>query len=169
MRQRIVIAISLLTEPSLIIADEPTTALDVTIQAEIMDLLLELCQSDDMALILITHDLAVVSEVTQRIAVMYAGSIVETGLTSQVTSNPAHPYTKGLIAALPQSGGTGNRLTQIPPEPCLLYCTCLPVVPSTQGVQSVQIFVKKKFLNLLKINPVFWWPATMPINNRESS
>ncbi len=122
MRQRIVIAISLLTEPSLIIADEPTTALDVTIQAEIMDLLLELCQSDDMALILITHDLAVVSEVTQRIAVMYAGSIVETGLTSQVTSNPAHPYTKGLIAALPQSGGTGNRLTQIPGAmPSLLH------------------------------------------------
>ncbi len=114
MRQRIVIAISLLTEPSLIIADEPTTALDVTIQAEIMDLLLELCQTDDMGLILITHDLAVVSEVTERIAVMYAGSIVETGLTSEVTMNPAHPYTKGLIAALPQSGGAGDRLTQIP-------------------------------------------------------
>ncbi|WP_031481931.1 ABC transporter ATP-binding protein [Maridesulfovibrio frigidus] len=114
MRQRIVIAISLLTEPSLIIADEPTTALDVTIQAEIMDLLLELCLTDDMGLILITHDLAVVSEVTERIAVMYAGSIVETGLTSEVTTNPAHPYTKGLIAALPQSGGAGDRLTQIP-------------------------------------------------------
>ena len=133
MRQRIVIAISLLTEPSLIIADEPTTALDVTIQAEIMDLLLELCQTDDMGLILITHDLAVVSEVTEKIAVMYAGSIVETGLTSEVTSNPAHPYTKGLIAALPQSGGAGDRLTQIPgampslinmPSGCAFHSRC---------------------------------------------
>ncbi|WP_432737816.1 ABC transporter ATP-binding protein [Maridesulfovibrio sp. FT414] len=114
MRQRIVIAISLLTNPALIIADEPTTALDVTIQAEIMDLLLELCQTENMGLILITHDLAVVSEVTQRIAVMYAGGIVETGSTRQVTENPGHPYTRGLIAALPQSGGAGNRLTQIP-------------------------------------------------------
>lgn len=114
MRQRIVIAISLLTNPALIIADEPTTALDVTIQAEIMDLLLELCKTDNMGLILITHDLAVVSEVTQRIAVMYAGGIVETGSTKQVTEAPGHPYTRGLIAALPQTGGAGDRLTQIP-------------------------------------------------------
>ncbi|WP_320172477.1 ABC transporter ATP-binding protein [Maridesulfovibrio sp.] len=114
MRQRIVIAISLLTDPALIIADEPTTALDVTIQAEIMDLLLELCETENMGLILITHDLAVVSEVTEHIAVMYAGSIVETGSTAEVTANPAHPYTRGLIAALPQSGAAGGRLTQIP-------------------------------------------------------
>ncbi len=114
MRQRIVIAISLLTDPALIIADEPTTALDVTIQAEIMDLLLELCKSEDMGLILITHDLAVVSEVTQKIAVMYAGRVVETGETATVVSKPGHPYTRGLIAALPQSCGKGLRLTQIP-------------------------------------------------------
>lgn len=112
MRQRIVIAISLLTDPDLIIADEPTTALDVTIQAEIMDLLLELCRKEDMGLMLITHDLAVVSEVTQRIAVLYAGRVVEIGPTSQIITNPQHPYTKGLINALPQSTH-GDRLNQI--------------------------------------------------------
>lgn len=114
MRQRIVIAISLLTDPSLIIADEPTTALDVTIQAEILDLLLELCETDKMGLMLITHDLAVVSQVTQRIAVMYAGTIVELGPTSQITDEPQHPYTIGLLGALPQRAGTLKRLNQIP-------------------------------------------------------
>jgi len=114
MRQRIVIAISLLTNPKLIIADEPTTALDVTIQAEIMDLLLELCETDNMGLILITHDLAVVSEVTQRIAVLYAGRVVEIGPTDQIISNPQHPYTQGLLRALPQMAGDSNRLNQIP-------------------------------------------------------
>ncbi len=114
MRQRIVIAIALLTSPALIIADEPTTALDVTIQAEIMDLLLKLCESERMGLILITHDLAVVSQVTQRIAVMYAGRIVELGETARIVENPSHPYTRGLLAALPQSAARGRRLAQIP-------------------------------------------------------
>jgi len=114
MRQRIVVAIALLTNPSLIIADEPTTALDVTIQAGIMDLLLELCETEDMGLILITHDLAVVSQVTQKIAVMYAGKIVEAGTTADVIKNPKHPYTQGLIKALPGSLQPGTRLNQIP-------------------------------------------------------
>ena len=114
MRQRIVVAIALLTNPALIIADEPTTALDVTIQAEIMDLLQELCESDNMGLILITHDLAVVSQVTERIAVMYAGIIVEIGSSEAVINNPAHPYTRGLIKALPGSLQPGSRLNQIP-------------------------------------------------------
>jgi peptide/nickel transport system ATP-binding protein len=114
MRQRIVIAISLLTNPALIIADEPTTALDVTIQAEIMDLLLELCASDHMGLLLITHDLAVVSQVTQRIAVMYAGTIVELGPTHDIINAPQHPYTQGLLGALPQNAGSSRRLNQIP-------------------------------------------------------
>ena len=114
MRQRIVIAISLLTNPKLIIADEPTTALDVTIQADIMELLINLCETDDMGLILITHDLAVVSETTQKIAVMYAGRIVEIGPSEQIVGNPMHPYTQGLINALPQSMTKGNRLNQIP-------------------------------------------------------
>lgn len=114
MRQRIVVAIALLTNPSLIIADEPTTALDVTIQAGIMDLLVELCETEDMGLILITHDLAVVSQVTEKIAVMYAGKIVETGSTETVINDPKHPYTQGLIQALPGSLQPGSRLNQIP-------------------------------------------------------
>ena len=114
MRQRIVAAIALLTNPALIIADEPTTALDVTIQAEIMDLLMELCESEKMGLILITHDLAVVSQVTGKIAVMYAGKIVEAGSTQAIIDDPKHPYTQGLIKALPGSLQPGSRLNQIP-------------------------------------------------------
>ncbi len=114
MRQRIVIAISLLTDPALIIADEPTTALDVTIQAEIMDLLMELCTTQKMGLILISHDLGVVSQTTQKITVMYAGKIVESGPTHDVVAAPKHPYTQGLISALPQGLHGGKRLNQIP-------------------------------------------------------
>ena len=114
MRQRIIIAIALLTDPQIIIADEPTTALDVTIQAEIMDLLQELCKTDKMALMLITHDLAVVSQVTKKIAVMYAGKIIESGLTNEVLMNPQHPYTKGLINSIPGSTKPGEKLQQIP-------------------------------------------------------
>lgn len=114
MRQRIVVAIALLTNPSLVIADEPTTALDVTIQAEIMDLLQELCDSEKMGLILITHDLGVVSQVTEKIVVMYAGKIVESGPTESVIQEPKHPYTKGLIKAIPGSLPPGSHLNQIP-------------------------------------------------------
>lgn len=114
MRQRIVIAISLLTNPALIIADEPTTALDVTIQAEILELLLELCNSEQMGLMLITHDLAVVSQVTRRIGVMYAGTVVELGATETVAHKPQHPYTIGLLGALPQRAAHAKRLNQIP-------------------------------------------------------
>ena len=103
MRQRIIIAISLLADPAIIIADEPTTALDVTIQAEIMDLLQELCETEKMGLILITHDLGVVSQVTEKIAVMYAGKIIEYGPTADVVKSPVHPYTEGLIGSIPGS------------------------------------------------------------------
>jgi len=133
MRQRIVIAIALLTDPALIIADEPTTALDVTIQAEIMELLQDLCQSEQMGLILITHDLGVVSQVTEKIAVMYAGKIVESGPTDAIVAGPQHPYTQGLIHALPGSTRPGSRLSQIPgmmptltsiPDGCAFHPRC---------------------------------------------
>ena len=115
MRQRIVIAIALITDPSIIIADEPTTALDVTIQAEIMELLQELCASEDMGLMLITHDLGVVAEVTEQVMVMYAGKVIEMAKTGDLVAKPLHPYTRGLINALPGHGSdTKNRLQQIP-------------------------------------------------------
>jgi len=113
MRQRVVIAIALITEPGIIIADEPTTALDVTIQAEILALMLDLCRNHGVALILITHDLAVVSQVTQRIVVMYAGRVVEQGPTRDIITDARHPYTHGLIKALPQQNNAGARLNQI--------------------------------------------------------
>ncbi|PWQ99720.1 ABC transporter ATP-binding protein [Leucothrix arctica] len=113
MRQRIVIAIGLLLDPDLIIADEPTTALDVTIQAEIMELMVELCERNNVALILITHDLGVVSEVTQRTIVMYAGRVIEEGPTKEIINDAQHPYTQGLINALPQMALPGQRLNQI--------------------------------------------------------
>lgn len=114
MRQRIIIAIALLLDPDIIVADEPTTALDVTIQAEIMSLLLELCEKHNVALILITHDLGVVSQVTQRTLVMYAGRVIEQGPTREIINDAQHPYTQGLINALPQMATPGQRLNQIP-------------------------------------------------------
>ena len=114
LRQRVVIAIALLTDPEIIIADEPTTALDVTIQAEIMALILRLCRDHDVALILITHDLGVVAEVTEKLMIMYAGKCVETGPTRQIIDSPRHPYASGLLKALPQHAGRGTRLYQIP-------------------------------------------------------
>ncbi|WP_404367520.1 ABC transporter ATP-binding protein [Marinobacter sp.] len=114
MRQRVIIAIALLLDPEIIIADEPTTALDVTIQAEIMALLLELCEGEGVALMLITHDLGIVSQVTQRMLVMYSGRIIEQGPTREIINDAQHPYTQGLINALPQMGERGRRLYQIP-------------------------------------------------------
>ena len=114
LRQRVVIAIALLTEPAIIVADEPTTALDVTVQAEIMALMRQLCREHGVGLILITHDLAVVAQVTQRILVMYAGKVIEAGPTAGIIAEARHPYTRGLIAALPQRNRPGRRLNQIP-------------------------------------------------------
>lgn len=113
MRQRIVIAIALLLDPDIIIADEPTTALDVTIQAEIMELMVELCERNNVALILITHDLGVVSQATQKTIVMYAGRIIEQGPTKEIINDAQHPYTQGLMNALPQMAMPGQRLNQI--------------------------------------------------------
>jgi oligopeptide/dipeptide ABC transporter ATP-binding protein len=113
MRQRALIAAAVACGPSLLIADEPTTALDVTIQAEILDLLREMRDRSGMSLLLITHDLGVVSQLAERIAVMYAGRIVEEGPAGTVLGNPLHPYTRGLLASLPGST-PGARLQAIP-------------------------------------------------------
>lgn len=114
MRQRVIIASALLLTPDIIIADEPTTALDVTIQAEILQLLKSMCEENNVALILITHDLGVVSRVAERTIVMYAGRIVEEGPTLEIINDPQHPYTQNLLNALPQMTLAGQKLTQIP-------------------------------------------------------
>jgi len=120
MRQRVMIAIALSCNPKLLIADEPTTALDVTVQAGILDLLEELRQEHQMAVILITHDMGVVAEATDEIAVMYAGQIVEQATVEDLFDRPEHPYTEALLGALPQIEGEGireGRLTAIPGRP----------------------------------------------------
>lgn len=114
MRQRIAIAIALSQTPELILADEPTTALDVTIQGQILYEMQKLCQASRTSLIWITHDLAVVACLADRVAVMYAGRIVESGTTADVIERPAHPYTVGLIRSVPTSDRRGQALTQIP-------------------------------------------------------
>ena len=112
MRQRVLIAIALACQPSLLIADEPTTAVDVTIQAEILDLLREMKARLNLALLLITHDLGVIAGTADRVAVMYAGRIVEEGPVRAVFGSPHHPYTRGLLASIP-GGLPGQRLRAI--------------------------------------------------------
>lgn len=114
MRQRVMIAMALSCNPRLLIADEPTTALDVTIQAQILDLLDSLKSRLGMAVMLITHDLGVVAEQARRVAVMYAGRVVEEGPVERVLREPAHPYTRGLLASQPSGNAIGSRLQTIP-------------------------------------------------------
>jgi oligopeptide transport system ATP-binding protein len=117
MRQRVMIAMAIALNPKVLIADEPTTALDVTVQAQVMDLLKELQRETGMGLILITHDLGVVNEVADRVAVMYAGRIVERGTVDDVFANPAMPYTDGLMTSIPQVEAKGGRLLPISGQP----------------------------------------------------
>jgi peptide/nickel transport system ATP-binding protein len=105
---------TLMCEPALLIADEPTTALDVTVQAQILQLLKNLQREFRTALILITHDLGIVARVADRVAVMYAGRVVETGTTAEIFAAPQHPYTRGLLACIPVPGSQGKRLGSIP-------------------------------------------------------
>ncbi|MFC8177815.1 MULTISPECIES: ABC transporter ATP-binding protein [Nocardiaceae] len=119
MRQRLLIAMAVALSPSVLLADEPTTALDVTVQAQIMTLLRELRTEHDMAVVLITHDLALVAEEADRVAIMYAGNVVETGLVSEVFADPRHPYTKGLLDSVPVHAVRGEDLKSIggtPPD-----------------------------------------------------
>lgn len=117
MRQRVVIAIALAANPKLLIADEPTTALDVTIQAQILDLMKELQRKIDTAIIFITHDLGVVAKMADRVAVMYAGQIVEMGTAEEIFYDPRHPYTWGLLASMPSLDQHGGKLAAIPGTP----------------------------------------------------
>ena len=133
MAQRVMIAMAIACRPQLLIADEPTTALDVTVQAQVLDLLLRLQREQGMALILITHDLAIVAETAQRVIVMYAGEVVETGPVPAIFEAPRHPYTQALLAALPEHNRDRARLEAIPgvvpgqydrPRGCLLHPRC---------------------------------------------
>ena len=155
MRQRIVIAIALACRPDVLICDEPTTALDVTIQAQIVDLLLELQQKECMSLILITHDLALVAEAAHRIIVMYAGQVVEEGRAEDIFRDPKHPYTQALLRSLPEFAEGKSRLQSLPgvvpgkydrPQGCLLnprcpYATdlCRRVEPELRQVGNRQV------------------------------
>jgi len=117
MRQRVVVAIALACNPKILIADEPTTALDVTIQAQILELMKSIQQKTDSAIIFITHDLGVVANVADRVAVMYAGKIVEVGTVDDIFYNPKHPYTWGLIGSMPTLDSTDEELFAIPGSP----------------------------------------------------
>ncbi|SDU00179.1 ABC transporter ATP-binding protein [Stappia sp. ES.058] len=156
MRQRVAIAIALLNEPDVIVADEPTTALDVTIQAQILYEVQKLCADTGLAMIWITHDLAVVGGLADRVAVMYAGRIVEEGPVGEVLDGPLHPYTRGLIGSVPSHNRRGRRLTQIPgmapsllalPPGCSFAarcpradaaCTTMPELAAADGHRAVR-------------------------------
>ena len=127
MKQRVVIAIALACHPKLLIADEPTTALDVTIQAQILDLLAEVRNQFGMSIILVTHNLGIVSEMADRVCVMYAGRIVETAPVRELIDHPRHPYASALLAAVPKLGGTHGKLSTIPgsvPPPARFPAGC---------------------------------------------
>ncbi len=133
MQQRVMIAMALASNPELLVADEPTTALDVTIQAQILELLGEIREQRNMAIILVTHNLGIVAELASRVAVMYAGHMVEAAATGTLMKNPAHPYTRALLAAVPKLKSRSERLTTIPgmvptpanyPKGCRFYGRC---------------------------------------------
>jgi len=155
MNQRVMIAMAISCNPRLLIADEPTTALDVTIQAQILDLLRQLQKERGMALVLITHNMGVVSEMADRIAVMYAGQVMEQQPVERLFAQPQHPYTEALLAALPEQGEVGHRLATIPgvvpgvfdrPAGCLFAPRCayatahsLAVRPALRDWQGGQV------------------------------
>lgn len=149
MRQRAMIAMALSTRPSLLIADEPTTALDVTIQAQVIDLMKDLIKEFDMGIIFITHDLGVIAQTADRVAVMYLGKLVEQGTVRDVIKNPAHPYTRGLLNALPKLDDLDTPLTPITgdipsplerPPGCVFHTRCSMAEPRCK--ESVPVYTK---------------------------
>jgi oligopeptide/dipeptide ABC transporter ATP-binding protein len=173
MRQRVMIAIALSCNPKLLIADEPTTALDVTVQAQILDLLEELRQSHDMAMILITHDMGVVAEAADDIVVMYAGQVVEHAETLELFDHPEHPYTEALLGALPQLEGEGirdRRLTAIPGRPPDLIdaptaCRFGPRCPYASRNDSCT----NEMPQLREIRPAHWVRSAHPASERAAT
>ena len=143
MRQRVMIAMALVNQPELLIADEPTTALDVTIQAQIMELIRDMNRKMGTAVLLISHDLGVIRQMCSRVYIMYAGRVVESGETQEVLAHPLHPYTKGLIASIPSLEKRGQRLSSIPgtvpaledrsEHGCPFYNRCQSRRPSCQN------------------------------------
>jgi len=170
MRQRVMIAIALSCNPKLLIADEPTTALDVTVQAQILDLLEDLRDEHEMAMILITHDMGVVAEAADDIVVMYAGQIVEEASTLELFDHPEHPYTEALLGALPQLEGTGvreGRLTAIPGRPPDLIhppeaCRFAPRCPYANGQDSCTVTMPE----LREIRTGHWVRSSHPASER---
>jgi len=154
MRQRVVIALALAASPKLVIADEPTTALDVSIQAQIISLLRKLCKEKQTAVMLVTHDMGVIAEAADRIAVMYAGRLSEIGPVEQVLHQPRHPYTQGLMASIPSLGARVEKLNQIDgsmprldaiPKGCAFNPRCKVAVP--------RCLEERPELNLVSQNP----------------
>lgn len=145
MKQRVLIAIALAGEPDLLIADEPTTALDVTIQAQILKLLDELQQQQNMGMLFITHDLGVVAEIADRVAVMYAGKIMETGSVTDIFETPAHPYTKALLNCLPGRGTVGGIPGDLPdprnpPDGCRFTNRCQYAVEACESGEQPPMY-----------------------------
>ena len=151
MKQRVVIAIALACNPELLIADEPTTALDVTIQAQVLDMMRELKKKLSTSMIMITHDLGVIAETCDRVAIVYAGEIVESGSVYQIFDNPVHPYTKGLFGSLPSIEKDVHRLKPIKglmpnptalPEYCSFYERCDCACEACQHAEQKMIEVE---------------------------
>ena len=146
MQQRVLIAMALSCRPSLVIADEPTTALDVTIQAQILDLLREMRQAFDLSMLLVSHDLGIIAGTADRIAVMYAGRIVEQGPVRSVFASPAHPYTKGLLLSIPRGDGGGRlaaiegavpAISELPPG-CAFAPRCPDAIPVCRAERPLE-------------------------------
>ena len=149
MRQRVMIAMAFACEPKLLIADEPTTALDVTIQAQILNLILKFKKKLGMSVIIISHDLGVIAQMADKVAVMYAGEIVEFAPVKEIFESPQHPYTKALVASIPRLGFTGDRLPTIEGAPPRLReeikgCSFYPRCDSRIGICSTETPVLKK-------------------------
>ncbi|MEM0945496.1 MAG: ABC transporter ATP-binding protein [Pseudomonadota bacterium] len=164
MRQRVVIALALCAEPALVIADEPTTALDVSVQAQIIALLRRLCRERGTAVMLVTHDMGVIAEACDRVAVMYAGRLVEIGPVEDVLTRPAHPYTQGLMASTPMASLGQERLAQIPgamprlgalPRGCAFHPRCPRAGPRCQEDP-------RPSLGTPSARAACWFPLDMP-------